>query len=306
MIKDKVIFIVGPTAVGKSEIALRLAEKNNGEIISCDSMQVYEEVAIANNKPSKEDLNRVNHHLVGGISVEEDFDVVRFNKSACDKISLILKNGRLPIVAGGSGLYIKVLLDGIFEGGERNEELRQTLREEAEVKGNEFIYSKLQELDPAAAGKIHPNDTKRVVRALEVCYQEEQPISELQKIRCGISQTYDIAMFGIDRDRKKLYEQIELRVDQMFEKGLTEEVKKLESLTLSRTAESIIGIREVRGFLNGEYDIEEAKEMMKQNTRRLAKRQMTWFRKEHRIHWIEITDHKRIDRVVEEIEQEIH
>lgn len=299
---QKVVFIVGPTAVGKSKIAFELAKKINGEIVSCDSMQVYKEVAIANNKPTEEEKERIVHHLIDVVSVEKDFDVVKFNRVALDAIDLILKEGKCPIVVGGSGMYVKVLLDGIFEGADKDPELRAQLLQEAEDKGNDFIYQKLLKLDDKAAEKIHPNDTKRIIRALEVCLKEKKPISELQQQRQGIWGKFDILVFGINRDRKELYTIIEDRVEQMFESGIVKEVESLNKKKLSATAKSIIGIREIEGYLNGDYDQDRAKYLMKLHTRHLAKRQLTWFRKENRIQWFEILQQKGCSQIVDQMQ----
>ncbi len=288
MNSKKIVFIVGPTAVGKSDVGLCLCAKIPGEIVSCDSMQIYREINIASNKPSREVLKKVPHHLIDILSVRDEFDVARYNELALAAIADIHRRGRIPIVVGGSGMYMQVLLDGIFQGGVKNESLRKDLKGQAHQYGNQFIYDKLKEEDPEAAQKIHPNDTRRIVRALEICLTERIPISELQKQRRGLWGAYDIRVFGLNCDREQLYERINRRVEQMFEKGLVEEIEKVREAPWSLTAKKIIGVQEVMGFLNKEYDLAQAKERMKLNTRRLAKRQLTWFRKEKRIQWIEV------------------
>ena len=285
-----IIFIVGPTAVGKSELALALAQEIRGEIISCDSMQVYREISIANNKPSQKNLTKIPHHLINIISVKEEFDVVRFNDLAIQAIKDIHKRQRVPIIVGGSGLYMQVLLDGIFKGTSKDEALRLRLLKEKP----ENLYQRLKDIDPKAALKIHANDTKRIVRALEVWEKEGQAISQLQSKRQGLWGNYDIFIFGLTRDREQLYGMINQRVEDMFKEGLVDEVKKISSLRLSQTAERIIGVREVEGYLKGKYDLNHAKELMKMNTRRYAKRQGTWFKKEKRIEWFDLTTEKEV------------
>ncbi len=302
MKKDSIVFIVGPTAVGKSEIAFLLAKKINGEIVSADSMQVYKEINIASNKPEQAVMDEVPHHLIGIVSVEEDFDVARFNEMAVSCIHQIHQRGHVPIVVGGSGMYIQVLLDGIFEGAAKDEQLRQSLKKEAEEKGISYLYERLKQLDPKAADKIHPNDLRRIIRALEVYELEDMPISELQKHRSGLWGKYDIKIFGLNMDRQKLYEKIEHRVDVMFEKGLIDEIILLRDFRLGYTADRMIGKDEVQGYLDGLYDLEKAKALMKMNTRRLAKRQLTWFRREKRIQWLDINfDGSNIGEIVEKI-----
>ena len=282
----KIIFIVGPTAVGKSDVALCVARNIKGEIISCDSMQIYKDIHIASNKPTKEALDAVPHHLVGILSVEEEFDVAQFNQNTLEIIKKIHDKGHVPIIVGGSGMYMQVLLDGIFKGGVRNEALRKDLQEQAKQNGNEYLYGKLKEVDPVAASKIHPNDLRRVIRALEIGMTRQIPISDLQKDREGLWGKYDICLFMLDRQRKELYERINVRVEKMFDDGIVEEVKKIEEGRWGRTAGKIIGVQEVREFLRDEYGMDETKERIKLNTRHLAKRQLTWFRREKRLNWI--------------------
>lgn len=302
---EKVIFIVGPTAVGKSQAGIQLAQAINGEIISCDSMQVYREINIASNKPTAQQLAEVPHHLVGIISIKEDFNVSRFNELALEAMKTIHQQGRIPIIVGGSGMYMQVLLDGIFEAGPRNDLLRKGLNAEAQQKGNQFLHDKLRSLDPVAAEKIHVNNLKRVVRALEVCIIEKKPISEIQKKRRGIWGEYDITIFGLNCNRDKLYASINQRVEQMFTNGIIDEIKALRGHHVSDTAQCIIGVDEVHRYPEDEHDLNEAKELMKLNTRHFAKRQLTWFRKDERIHWIDIADDDTIGNIVGKMLREI-
>ena len=301
----KIIFIVGPTAVGKSEVAACVAKKKSAEIVSCDSMQVYKEIQIANNKASLKIRQNIPHHLIDVVSVAERFDVASFNQLASQAIQEIHDRRHWPLIVGGTGLYMQVLLDGIFEAKEIDLDLREELLQQAQDKGPEVLYNQLKLKDPLAAQKLHPHDLKRVVRALEVFLTEQQPISQLQKKRQGLWGKYDIQIFGLNCDRKKLYQKINERVERMFEEGLVDEIQSLQDLPLSQTARMIIGVKEVRGFLDGIYELEEAKELMKRNTRRLAKRQLTWFRKDKRIQWIDIDETQSLDKTVERILKEV-
>ncbi len=300
----KIIFIVGPTAVGKTDIAFLLAQKINGEILSCDSMQVYREITIASNKPSPELLAAVPHHLIDIVSVIDDFDVSEFNDRAVRIVEDVCEKDRIPIVAGGSGLYVQILLDGIFLSGEKDEALRRQLSREAEDFGNLHLHAQLEKVDPQSAARIHPNDRKKIIRALEVCLKESAPISKIQKQRTGLIDKYSIKVYCIHQPRELLYRRIEERVEEMFAQGIVEEVAALEPVKLSKTASAIIGIKEIRGYLRGEYPLERAKELMKRNTRRLAKRQLTWFRKDPRIQWLTLSKDFNKRAIVDEIEKE--
>ncbi|MGE0268851.1 MAG: tRNA (adenosine(37)-N6)-dimethylallyltransferase MiaA [Candidatus Omnitrophota bacterium] len=303
MHSKKVVFIVGPTATGKSDIAFELAKDIPLQIVSCDSVQVYKEINIASNKPSAEILKRIPHHLVNIVSLTDRFDVSRFYQRSSAAVESILNSQQLPVVVGGSGLYVKVLLDGIFKGADPDLELREQLRKEAEDYGNEHLHDRLMSMDPQAAKKIHFNDLKKIIRALEVCLVERQPITGKQHQCEGLWGKYDIAIFGLNCRREILYDQINKRVDIMFEAGLIEEVRGIEGVELSPSASGIIGIREVRGYLQDEYSLDAAKDLMKQNTRRFAKRQLTWFRKEKRVNWMDVppgTPKKDIVNIIRE------
>lgn len=303
MRSKKVVFIVGPTAIGKSDIAFEMAKDLKLQIVSCDSVQVYKEIHIASNKPSPEILERIPHHLVNIVSLKDRFDVSRFYQLAGTAVESILDSRQLPVVVGGSGLYVKVLLDGIFKGSDPDLKLREQLRDEAEEYGNEYLYDRLNSVDPASARKIHPNDLKKIIRALEVCVVEGRPISDKQQPCDGLWNKYDITVFGLNGAREMIYDQINKRVDVMFEAGLIEEIKRIDGITLSPSASGIIGIREVRGYLKGEYGLDTAKDLMKQNTRRFAKRQLTWFRKEKRVNWLEVTPDTEKKEIVKMIRE---
>ncbi len=285
-ILNKIVFIVGPTGVGKSQVALVLASRLDAEIVSCDAMQVYREASIANDKPLPADLEKVPHYLVDCVSVTEDFDVARYRKEAAARIDDILGRGKTPLVVGGSGMYMSILLDGIFEGGKEDPQVRRQIREDAQVQGIEKIYSRLKKVDPQAAAAINPNDERRIIRALEVYLLMKKPITQLQKQRRGLWGNYDIQIFALNRERAELYDRVNQRVEDMFHRGLVEEIKKLNALPLSRSAKGLIGIPELTGYLSGEHALEKAKELIKMNTRHYVKRQLTWFRKDKRLVWI--------------------
>lgn len=306
MNSKKIIFIVGPTAVGKSDVAYNIAKKIQGEIISCDSMQVYKEIDIANNKPPQDILKEIPHYLVSMLSIQKEFDVSQFNDLALQSISDIHARGKVPVIVGGSGMYMQVLLDGIFKGGVKNEALRKDLKEQAKQYGNQYLYDRLKEMDPAAAGKIHPNDVRRVIRALEVCISEEAPISQLQKDREGLWGCYEISLFALNRERKELYDRINQRVEEMFRQGVIDEISALDGVVWSKTASKIIGVQEVQSVLRSECSLEEAKEAMKMNTRHLAKRQLTWFQKDKRLEWITMIPDDKPKTLSEEIVKKWH
>lgn len=205
----------------------------------------------------------------------------------------ILRRGKQVLFVGGTGLYATILIDGIFEIAAGDDEFRAGLYKQAKVQGSSFLHNKLKKIDPQAASKIHPNDTKRIIRALEVFKITGKPISELQKLRKGLSSDYEIKVYGLNMNRANLYKRIDERVDKMFAKGLIDEIKQLLKKKLSKTACFAIGIKELKGYFAGNYDLEEAKRLMKKNTRNFAKRQLTWFRKDKRIKWVNINkNHK--------------
>lgn len=285
-----IIFITGPTAVGKTDVACRLARKIDGEIVSCDSMQVYKEVSIASNKPKHEQLNQVAHHMLDVASVYDDFDVVQYVKQATDCVRNILARGKSCIVCGGTGLYLEGLLDGVFEGPKADWDLRARLEGEAKSNGNQYLYDRLKAIDAQAAQKLHPNDVRRVVRAIEIFETTGKPISYWQKQRRGLREEYDCPVFVLHMARNALYANINRRVEQMVTQGLIEEVRVLDAARISKTARQLIGIKETLMYFNNEIDKSRLIELIQQNSRNYAKRQLTWFRKDDRFDWIDIDD----------------
>jgi tRNA dimethylallyltransferase len=302
-VRKKLLFIVGPTASGKTDIALALAKTLKTEIISCDAMQVYKEVSILTAKPSTQALKKIKHHLVGNVSIKENFDVFTFRKKVLKAIAEIEKKRKIPLIVGGSGLYMSILLDGIFEEKDqgRNLKVRKKIEQEIHDKGREAVYQRLKEVDPAAAAKIHVNDTRRVVRALEVFEVYGKPMSLLRPKREGLWSKYDVSVFVVSMKRDDLYERINARVDKMFESGAVEEVKRLKRKKISQTASGIIGLKEIRMFLDDKISEDEAKELIKRNTRHYAKRQLTWFRKDKRLTWVEIMPGESSEKIVKQL-----
>ena len=297
---EKIVFVVGPTATGKTELAFDIARKIGGEIVSADSMLVYKEPCIITSKPPCFMLKKVKHHFVNIVSVKDEYDVSQYHKKASAIIKSLFERKVPVIVCGGTGLYMKILLDGIFKGASKDESLREGFIKEAEIKGKDALHKRLMEVDPESAEKIKPNDLKRIVRALEVYLLTGVPISELQKTKEGIWGNYPVEIFGLRLERAFLYEKINKRVDEMVELGAVEEVRKLISLPLSLTAGKIIGINELKRVINEDCSLEEAKSLMSKNTRNFAKRQVTWFKKDKRINWINIET-----RSTEEIAEKI-
>lgn len=283
-----IVFIVGATATGKTEVAYNLAKKLNAQIISADSMLFYKEASIVTSKPPEYMLKEIKHHFVGNISIEDSYSVFDYFTKASKLVEDLFEKGIAQIICGGSGLYIKALLDGIFKGVGEDAVLRKELEEQAQKFGKDHLFEELKKVDPVTAEKA--KDLRRIIRALEVYRLTGVPLSQKKKEADGLWGKMPIKIFGLNFKREKLYERINERVEAMFEAGAVKEVEELLKLNLSNTASKIIGIKEISGFLRGEYNIEEAKELMKKNTRNFAKRQLTWFRADKRIEWIERDD----------------
>lgn len=291
-LKPQIIFLVGPTAIGKSALAVKLAKKLKCEIVSCDSMQIYKGMDILSSKPDISMQKKVLHHLLSVVSPSLEFNVAAYRKLALKVIKNIHRKGKIPLFAGGSGLYVNIVVDGIFKGAPKNDKVRDKLYKEACKHGSIFLYDRLKEIDRETAERIHPNDLKRIIRALEVYELTGKPMSAIKEKRSGLCDIYDIKMFALNKNRQGLYEDIDKRVDFMFKKGLVKEVEGLLKKRLSSTCRQAIGIKEVKGYLDGQYTLSQAKELLKKNTRHYAKRQLTWFRKDKRIVWVD-TDKRR-------------
>lgn len=301
-LKKKVIFIVGPTAVGKSKFAIEVAKRIGGEVVSCDSMQVYRGLDILSCKASPKQRKQIPHHLISIINPSRNFNVNKFIELSKKLIGEISKRGNIPVFVGGTGLYVDSLLNGIFDGPSQDKKIRNELYRKAELYGNEYLYQRLKKIDPLAAKKIHRNDLRRIVRALEVYQITNKPISQLQKQRKGILQegNFDIYIFGLSIQRQNLYSKINERVDIMFKQGVIREVKKILKKRCSKTLKQALGIKEIGRYLKGDINLEEAKQLLKRNTRRYAKRQIAWFKRNLKICWLDGDDlvesrHRLID-----------
>lgn len=286
------LVIAGPTSVGKTRIAIELAKELNGEIISADSRQIYKGMDIGTAKPSKAEQDVVRHHILDVVNPDEPFSVGEYKRSAERIIEDIWQRNRLPIIAGGTGLYIRAVIDGLWEGPKADKELRDKLKKEEEVFGKGYLYDKLKEVDIETAKKTKPNDLVRIIRSLEVYYKEGKPISYFHRLHGFEAKNYNTVIIGLTMDRARLYKKIEERVDEMINIGLVDEVKALlkkgyDENTISMTG---VGYRQVIGYLKGDYNLEEAVRLIKRDTKRYAKRQYTWFNKDKRIEWFDIDD----------------
>jgi len=291
VLKKKIVFIVGPTAVGKTNLAIEVAKNINGEIISCDSMQVYRGLDILSCKPSLRQRKQIPHHLIDIINPSRNFDVSQFIKLSKKLIKEIHNRCRTPVFVGGTGLYVDSLLNGIFQCASKSQKIRNNLYRQAKKYGNTYLYRRLKRVDPPAAKKIHKNDLRRIIRALEVYLTTGKPISMLQKQKKGILQdrSFGISIIGLTMSRVELYNKIDERVDLMFKKGAVREVERIFRNKCSKTLRQALGIKEISSYLKGDISLEEAGRLLKRNTRRYAKRQMTWFKRNTAIKWIECT-----------------
>ena len=291
------IVIVGPTCSGKTLLAINLALKLQTEVISADSRQIYKHLTIGTAKPDKQDLEKVKHHFIDQLNPAMDFNASIFESESLQIIKSLHRQNKVPIIAGGSGLYIKALVDGIFDTVDTDDEYRAELLKLKNEFGNEHLYDLLKEVDPKSADTMLPQNWKRVMRALEVHKSAGKPIWEVQsdhkrKVEINFLQ------FGLNWNREILYENIELRVDSMIEKGLVEEVKSIISnYNSSLNSLNTVGYKEIIEYLENKISLERAVELIKRNTRRYAKRQMTWFRKDDRINWFDINSSEDIAKV---------
>ena len=287
---QKVIVIAGPTASGKTGLGVELAKKINGEVISADSMQIYKDMTIGTAKPTPEEIGDIPHYLIDFVSPDERYSVADFKKDAEEKIEDIISRGKVPIIVGGTGLYIDSLVLGIdYPDIDYDEEYRNSLMEKAETEeGLESLYIEAIKIDPKAMEKISPNDKKRISRILEIYHATGKTKTELEEKSRENGPKYDYIVFAIDWDREKLYERIDLRVDIMIEQGLVDEVKDVVSkYDKFPTAMQGLGYKEVVEYLDGKISYPEMIDKIKLETRHFAKRQLTWFRKNKDIIWID-------------------
>lgn len=292
--KPHIIIICGPTGIGKTALAVELAQTLGGEIISADSMQIYKYMDIGTAKPTPAEQNQVRHHLIDVVTPDQPFDAARFSSLARDTIKTLHQRHILPFVVGGTGLYIKALVHGLFRIRPADPDLLRQLETKARREGSITLYRQLQLCDPVTAQKIHPNDTFRIIRALEVFISTQKPISEYHARHRFAPMPYRVLAIGLHMPREELYRRIDLRVDLMIEEGLPGEVKKLLKMGYAPDLKSMqsIGYRHMLNFLLNGLAWEEAVRTMKRDTRRYAKRQLTWFRNnDPDLRWIEKGDH---------------
>lgn len=290
--------VVGPTAVGKTDICINLAEYFSTEIVSADSRQFYKEMNLGTAKPSSEELTKIRHHLVDHLSIHDPYTVKDFEIDALDKIDEIHLRKDTAVLAGGSGLYVQALCNGLDDMPVIPKEIRPALMSDLEEKGLPFLLKKLEETDPYYFSIVDKANPQRIVRALEVSLYTKKPYSTFRKKK-GVKRPFNIIMIGLNREREKLYDRIDKRMDQMIENGLFDEARSLFPFR-SLNALQTVGYTEIFRFLEGEYDYEETVRLLKRNSRRYAKRQLTWFNKDESIKWFDPENLESIIKYVEE------
>ncbi len=302
------IVIAGPTAVGKSDIAFELAKRLDTEIISADSMQVYRYFDIGTAKPSLERRNEIPHHLIDIINSDEDFSAGEFNEKGFIIAEDLDRKGKIPIVTGGTGLYIKALIENLGCGVKKDEEIRERLKREFEVMGEDAMYERLKKIDPAAANKIHPNDRYRIERALEVYYTTGKPLSEFHKKDRGQIGRFDVKYFVLNMERSRLYKRIEERVDGMFSAGLLQETERILKMGYDKNLKPFqsLGYLQITKYLDDKINFDSAIQEIKKETRRFAKRQLTWFRGVKDAVWIDIPEGENIKDISTQIYRMCH
>lgn len=302
MKKIPLIIITGPTAVGKTNLSIQLAKVKNMEIISADSMQIYKHMDIGSAKVTNEEMDGIKHYLIDEVSPDFNFSVSEFQQRANNYIEEIVEKGKLPLVTGGTGLYLNSLIYNMdFAKSDANNEIRESLRLELEKNGIDYMHNKLRELDEDAANRIHKNNTKRVIRAIEVCLSGER-MNDFSKDLI-YNKKYEPIIIVLDRDRKHLYSRIDKRVNIMIEQGLENEVKKLIDMGYSKDLISMqgIGYKEIIKYLEGQYTYEEAIEIIKRDSRRYAKRQLTWFRRYKNTKWFDLDTYNNEQILLEDV-----
>jgi tRNA dimethylallyltransferase len=300
--KRVVLCIVGPTASGKTKLAILVAKQLHGEVISADSRQVYRHLDIGTAKPTREQLQEVRNYFVDELDPGENFNAGEFGRKGREIIDDLFRRKKVPVVVGGSGLYIRSLVDGFFEGPSAVSEVRERLYNRLRQEGAVALLAELERVDPAFASIILPSNTRQIIRALEVFELTGVPISKLHQQKIEID--FVPLMIGLQWDRKALYDRINRRVDAMLENGFLGEVRRLLDLGYSETTNSLqtVGYQEAISHLRGEVDYDTMVELIKRNTRRFAKRQLTWFRADKRIQWFSISDNKDFFSLVQRVE----
>ena len=302
-----VIFIAGPTAVGKTKYAIEIAKEFNGEIISADSMQIYQHMDIGSAKPTREELAQAKHYLVGEIDPRDEFSVAEYQALAKKYIEAVFQRDKTPVVSGGTGLYLNALLyDMNFSVMPKQADFRKRLEEEAKQYGAEHVHNRLKALDAAAAERIHPNNLKKVIRAIEVFETTGEGIREFQESFVP-TRDYGCILIGLTRDREELYRRIDERVDQLIKLGLVGEIEGLLEKGLTENSISMkgIGYKEIISYLHGAYDLEEAIRLVKRNTRHYAKRQLTWLRRYPHMLWFNLSEYETEEKALSAISEAI-
>ncbi|GAA0866092.1 tRNA (adenosine(37)-N6)-dimethylallyltransferase MiaA [Paraclostridium tenue] len=293
MKKIPLVILTGPTAVGKTNLSIQLAKKLNMDIISADSMQIYKYMDIGSAKVKPDEMKGIKHYLIDEVNPDFSFSVSEFQQRANNYIDEIVKNNKIPLVTGGTGLYLNSLIYNMdFAKSDADNKLRESLRLELEEKGIDYMHNKLKELDEDAANRIHKNNTKRVIRALEVCLSGKKMSDFSNDLK--LNEKYEPIIIVLNRDRSHLYKRIDMRVDLMIKEGLEDEVKKLLSMGYTKDLISMqgIGYKEIIKYLYGEYSYDEAIEIIKRDSRRYAKRQLTWFRRYKDAMWFDLDEYK--------------
>jgi len=300
MKKIPLVAVVGPTASGKTALGVAIAKHFDGEVVSADSMQIYRGMDIATAKPEKEEMENIPHHLIDFLEPDKSFSLAEYVALATRTIEDIHNRGKLPVLVGGTGLYISTLLDNITLGDSGGDEaLRTELLAEAQEKGNAHLLAELEKIDPDTAKNLHENNLLRIVRAIEVFRLTGKKMSEWVKESRNSPSPYDFCIIGLNyKDRQNLYDRVNKRVDIMMEKGLLEEAKKVLSGELKTSAQAI-GYKELKPYINGDLPLEDCVEKLKQGTRNYAKRQLTWFRRDERINWVYPDEEKNFEKVLE-------
>ena len=298
----RIVVILGPTGIGKTAFAIRVARQFNGEIVGADSMQIYKHLTIGTAKPDPTELALARHHLIDFLEPEDEYDAGKFVRDADRAIEEICSRAKVPVVAGGTGLYVRALLYGLFRTDSVCRKTVERLNRDVIKKGRRYVHERLADVDPQAAGRIHPNDTFRTIRALEVFLTTGEKISDRQKAHNFNQPRYHALKIGLYLDREKLYERINRRVDIMLEQGLLPEVEQLVEAGYSLDLKSMqsIGYQQMGLFLKGEADWPEAVRLLKRDTRRYAKRQMTWFKKETDILWCRPDAYNEVEMKIKE------
>ncbi len=300
--ESKIVVIVGPTCSGKTSLSLMLAGRLDSEIISADSRQIYKYLDIGTAKPARAELQSIKHHFIDILFPDENYNVSRFEIEALGVIDNLKAHNRIPIVVGGSGLYIKAVVDGIFNSVNVDEEYREQLIEQKKKYGEEHLYNQLKAVDPESAEKMLPQNWKRIIRALEVFHIAGKTIGTLQQ-EYERGDDYQFAVYGLRWKREVLYSNIEARVDEMIKRGLVDETRQILEMGFDKKLNSLntVGYKEIISFIENKISLERAVELIKRNTRRFAKRQITWFKPDNRINWFEIESQKDLQQAADEI-----